>query len=47
MIENFTLNSDEIVEVLGDIPLSDPQVMKWLRNYIQENILRYKTKREI
>lgn len=35
----FNLNSDEIHLALGALPVSDPNALKWLREYIQAGIL--------
>jgi anti-sigma regulatory factor (Ser/Thr protein kinase) len=35
---SFTFDSDEIVRVLGDIPLSDPDVLAFLRAHLTEGI---------
>ncbi len=40
----FEINSQEISSILGDVPFSDPHVMKWLRSFIEENILAVQTK---
>jgi hypothetical protein len=34
----FEIDSQPIKEILGDLPLSDPQVIKYLRNTISEGI---------
>ncbi|MCE5206825.1 MAG: sensor histidine kinase [Chloroflexi bacterium] len=37
--KNFELDSRLIQKELGEVPLCDPAVMKWLREYIREGIL--------
>lgn len=35
--KEFRLDSDQIKQVLGDVPLGHPQVVAWLGEYIREN----------
>ena len=34
----FKLDTDEVREQLGDIPLSEPEILIWLNDYINENL---------
>ena len=42
--EEFDLDSDPIHEILDDIPLSDPAVLKYLKNEIENGIERIQRK---
>lgn len=33
----FLFNTAEIREILGDVPLSEPPVVQWMREFIEEN----------
>jgi anti-sigma regulatory factor (Ser/Thr protein kinase) len=35
----FTISNAEIMEILGDIPLSHPDVLVWLDEYLSQNLL--------
>ena len=35
---SFTLDTDEIKDQLGDIPLNEPEILIWLTEYINENL---------
>lgn len=35
---SFTFDTDELHEQLGDIPLSEPAVLSWIEEYINENL---------
>lgn len=35
--EGYTLDTREIREVMGDVPLSEPEVLAWLSEYLREN----------
>ena len=35
---SFTLDTDEVREQLGDIPLNEPEILIWLTEYINENL---------
>lgn len=35
----FSISSTEIKEILGDIPLSHPDVLNWLDEYLSQNLL--------
>ena len=39
--ESFTLNTAEMREILGGVPLDEPEVVQWMKDYINEqtNIL--------
>lgn len=34
--KTFTLNTRELKEVLGDVPLDTPEVMQWIDDYLKE-----------
>lgn len=34
--KTFTLNTRELKEVLGDVPLDTPEVMQWIGDYLKE-----------
>ena len=34
----FTLDTDDLHEQLGDVPLSEPAVLSWIGEYINENL---------
>ncbi len=34
----FTLDSEEIQSKLGDVPVSDPMVLTWLRGYLKQSL---------
>lgn len=34
--ESFGLSSDQLREILGDVPLSEPEVLAWLLDYIRQ-----------
>ena len=34
----FTFDTEEIRQTLGDIPLSEPEILGWIGDYIQENL---------
>ncbi|WP_246208661.1 ATP-binding protein [Anaerotalea alkaliphila] len=36
--ESFALSTLELKEVLGEVPLSDPQVYLWLKGYLQDSL---------
>lgn len=36
--KTFELNTPQIKEILGDLPLSDISIYKWLKEYINENL---------
>ncbi len=41
--KSFDISTSDLKEVLGDeVPLTDIQVIKWLKNYLKENILELK-----
>ncbi len=33
----FTLDTRELKEILGDVPLNDPDIARWIKDYITEN----------
>ena len=33
----FTLSTEELKAILGDVPLSEPSVITWIEDYIREN----------
>lgn len=35
--KEFVFDTAEIREILGDVPLSEPTVMQWMREFIEEN----------
>jgi anti-sigma regulatory factor (Ser/Thr protein kinase) len=35
---SFTLDTDDLHEQLGDVPLSEPAVLNWIGDYIKENL---------
>lgn len=35
--KEFVFDTAEIREILGDVPLSEPAVMQWMREFIEEN----------
>ncbi len=35
---SFVLDTDELHEQLGDVPLSEPAVLRWIEEYINENL---------
>ncbi len=35
----FTFSTEEIKEALGDVSLSEPEVVEWIREYVRENEL--------
>ena len=35
--QSFAVNSREIKQILGDVPLAQPEVALFLREYIEEN----------
>lgn len=35
--KEFVFDTVEIREILGDVPLSEPAVMQWMREFIEEN----------
>ena len=37
--DQFVFDTDEIKEQLGDVPLSDPDILQWIEEYIKENVL--------
>ena len=39
--ESFTLSTAEMREILGGVPLDEPEVVQWMKEYINEqtNIL--------
>lgn len=40
---SFQVNTAELREILGDMPLSTPAVIVWLKQYIKENIEQLRT----
>lgn len=36
-VGEYTLDTGEIREIMGDIPLSEPEVIAWLTEYLHEN----------
>ncbi len=38
----FILNTEELKEILGDVPFDEPEVMQWIKEYIEENLLEIK-----
>ena len=36
-VGEYTLDTGEIRQIMGDIPLSEPEVIAWLTEYLQEN----------
>lgn len=32
----FTLKTEELKQILGDVPLSEPEVIDWIKSYIEE-----------
>lgn len=34
--KNFELNTKDIKEIMGDIPLNNPDVMEWIKGYLSE-----------
>ena len=36
--KSFCLDMDEIYEILGDVPICSPAVLKWLRNHIKDGM---------
>lgn len=36
---HFTMDTDEIKENLGDAPISQQEILEWIRGYINENVL--------
>ena len=41
----YTLDTGEIREIMGDIPLSEPEVIAWLTDYLHENESKIEGKR--
>lgn len=37
--KQFTLGTKEIIDVIGNIPLSHPEVLQWLEEYLSQNLL--------
>lgn len=37
-VKEFVFDSDEVRQTLGDVPLSEFEVVKWLREYIDEGL---------
>jgi hypothetical protein len=35
---SFSISTQEITEILGDVPLSHPEVIRWLHDYLTENL---------
>ena len=35
--ESFTLDTRELKEVLGEVPLDNPDVTVWINSYLEEN----------
>ena len=35
--ETFTLDTRELKGILGDVPLNDPGIARWIKDYINEN----------
>lgn len=35
--KEFTLSTGELRSILGDVPLSEPEVVQWIREYVKEN----------
>ena len=35
--KEFTLDTDELRQTLQDVPLNEPEVLQWIREYINEN----------
>ena len=35
--KTFTLDTRQLKEILGDVPLNEPSITAWLRDYINEN----------
>lgn len=40
--KEFTLKTTELKEILGDVPLTEPDVMQWIKEFIEENLLNIK-----
>ena len=36
---DFTFKTEELKDVLGDVSLSEPEVVEWIREYVRENEL--------
>lgn len=34
---SFTCDTRELREILGDVPLNEPEILTWIRGYIREN----------
>ena len=34
----FLFDTQQIKEILGDVPMNDPSIMQWMTGYINENI---------
>ncbi|AKL95080.1 histidine kinase [Clostridium aceticum] len=39
-LDKFSIDTREVKEILKDMSISDPQVIRWLREYIRENIAK-------
>ena len=35
---DFTVNSQELRDILGDVPFTEPSIMEWIKTYITEGI---------
>ncbi len=40
--EKFTLNTKEIVKILGEVPINNMDVINWLRQYLKEGLAEIK-----
>lgn len=40
--KNFIVDTKQLKEILGDVPMSNPQVYQWLKSFIMENIQEIK-----
>jgi len=37
--KKFSLTTQEMIEILGDIPLTEPMVLVWLQEYLGDNLM--------
>lgn len=38
--ESFSMSTQELVEILGDLPLTKPEVLSWLTEYLRDNLMK-------
>lgn len=38
--ESFSLATQELVEILGNLPLTKPEVLSWLTEYLRDNLMK-------